>query len=58
METENFGLYMIEINGIRLYSTNPDELLIIAKVYELRGCSVVIRYPNGEIMYGGRWEDE
>lgn len=58
METENFGLYSIEINGIKLYSADPNEFLIIAKEYERLGCdSVIIRYPNGEVMYGGRWED-
>ena len=57
MGTKNSGLYSIDINGIKLYSTNPDELLMIARECELRGCSVTIRYPNGEIMYGGRWED-
>ena len=58
METWNFGLYSIEINGVKLYSTDPDELLRIAREYELRGYdSVIIRYPNGEVMYGGRLED-
>lgn len=58
METGNFGLYRIEINGLKLYSTDVDELLRIAREYELRGYDdVIIRYPNGEIMYDGRWED-
>ena len=58
METSSFGLYSIEINGIRLYSTDPDELLRMAKEYELREYnSVVIRHPNREIMYSRRWED-
>lgn len=58
MGTENFGLYRIEINGLKLYSTDPDELLRIAREYELRGWdSVIIRYPNGEIMYSSCWED-
>lgn len=58
METGNFGLYRIEINGLKLYSTDVDELLRIAREYELRGYDgIIIRYPNGEIMYGRRWED-
>lgn len=58
METGNFGLYRIEINGLKLYSTDIDELLRIAREYELRGYDgIVIRYPNGEVMYSGRWED-
>lgn len=58
MKTENFGLYRIEINGLRFYSSDADELLSIAREYELRGCdSIIIRYPNGEIMYSSRWED-
>ena len=58
MKTSDFGLYRIEINGMKLYSTDPDELLIIAKEYELRGYNgIIIRYPNGEVMYGRRWED-
>lgn len=57
METEHFGLYSIEINGAKLHSTDPDELLRIAREYELRGYNSIIRYPNGEIMYSSRWED-
>lgn len=55
MKSENFGLYSIEFEGMRLYSVDADELLRTAKEYELRGYHTIIRYPNGEIMYDGHW---
>lgn len=47
METGNFGLYRIEINGLKLYSTDVDELLRIAREYELRGYDgIIISYVH------------
>ena len=46
-----YGLYSIEIDGMKLYSKDALELLRIAMIRELSGVKSVVRYPDGSIMY-------